>query len=92
MYKKNRYRKDDFMQNYKAGDVITYRDDICAILNAEPATGNTKKSHMKQIEQYMKLERIGKGKGTKYQIVEIYETPQEKQDGRKDNTFVQRYE
>ena len=52
MYKKNRYRKDDFMQNYKAGDVITYRDDICAILNAEPATGNTKKSHMKQIEQY----------------------------------------
>lgn len=71
--------------NYKVGDTITYKDDICRILEVEPKTGNTKKAHMKQIEQYMKLERIGKGKGTKYQITEIYEQPLEKQDGRKYN-------
>ena len=80
------------LQNYKPGDVITYKDDICKILEVEPAVSNSRKAHMKQIEQYMKLERIGKGKGTKYQITEIYEQPLEKQDGRKDNTFVQRYE
>lgn len=80
------------LQNYKQNDIITYKDDICKILGVESATGNTKKAHMKTIEQYIKLEQIGKGKGTKYKIVEIYDTPQEREDGRKNNTFTERHE
>ena len=80
------------LQNYKQNDIITYKDDICKILGVESATGNTKKAHMKTIEQYVKLEQIGKGKGTKYKIVEIYDTPKEREDGRKDNTFTERHE
>lgn len=65
---------------------ITYKQEICKLLEVEPKTGNAKIAHMNQIQQYMKLEQIGKGKGTKYKILQIYDVPVEKVDGRKGNT------
>lgn len=73
------------LNELKENDIITYKDDICKILGVEPAKGNTQKAHMKTIEQYMELEKIGTGKGTKYKVIKIYDIPKEREDGRKEN-------
>lgn len=65
---------------------ITYKEEICNVLNVKYSTQpNTKAKHMKTIQQFMKLEQVGKGKGTKYLIVEIYDSVQEREDLRKNN-------
>ena len=69
----------------KVFDVITYKEEICNVLDVEPSTGNSKRSHMKSIERFMKLEPIGKGKGLKYKVLEIYDVPTGKTDNRGNN-------
>ena len=70
----------------KVDDWITYKEEICYILGVEYSSRtNTKAKHMKDISQFMKLESVGKGKGQKYKVVEIYDSVQERDDKRKEN-------
>ena len=75
----------------KVGSFITYKDEICKVLNVEHSTGNTKKKHMKSIQQFMKLEPVGKGKGLKYKVVEIYDSVRERDDKRKLNGHFEKF-
>ena len=66
--------------------MITYKDEICSILKVEYSNQrNTKAKHMKDVQQFLKLESVGKGKGLKYRVVEIYDNVQEREDLRKLN-------
>ena len=65
-------------ENYNVDDIITY-SDVTEILNVEPKTGNTRKKHMTDVQQFMKLEQVGRGK---FKIVEIYDSIQERDDNR----------
>lgn len=65
---------------YKVFDIITYKD-VCNILQVEPKKGNSRNAHWKQVEQYMKLDKIT---SHKRQITEIYDTPR-KVDNRVNN-------
>ena len=70
----------------KVGSFITYKDEICSILKVDYSTQpHTKKKHMKDVQQFMKLEPVGKGKGLKYKVVEIYDSVQERDDNRGNN-------
>ena len=70
----------------KVGDLITYKDEICKILNVEYSSQrNVKAKHMKDIAQFMDLEPVGKGKGLKYKVVEIYDEVREREDNRGNN-------
>ena len=68
-------------ENYKVFDVITYKDVYDKILQVEPKKGNSRNAHWKQVEQYMKLDKIT---SHKRQITEIYDTPR-KVDNRGNN-------
>lgn len=67
---------------YKVFDVITYKDVYDKILQVEPKKGNSRNAHWKQVEQYMKLDKIT---SHKRQITEIYDTPKERVDNRVNN-------
>lgn len=71
-------------------EMTTYKNYkvVCEVLGVEPKKGDSKKAQLKVFKQYFNWEN----QGQKWIITEIYEQPQEKQDGRKDNTFVKRYE
>lgn len=69
----------DFIEVF--GDVITYKD-ICKLLEVEPKTGNTRQKHWNEFKRYCKLEPVSR---SKQRVVEIYDTPVEKVDGRKGN-------
>lgn len=75
----------------KVGSFITYKDEICSILKVKHATGNTKKKHIKDVSQFMKLESVGKGKGQKYKVVEIYDSVQERDDKRRSNGHFEKF-
>lgn len=76
----------------KVGDLITYKDEICSILKVEYSSRtNTKAKHIKDIQQFMKLESVGKGKGQKYKVVEIYDNVQERDDKRKLNGHFEKF-
>lgn len=67
------------LKGHKVEDVIVY-NDVCEMLGIEPVKAtNTRKKHMKDIEQYMKLEQVGRGK---WKIVEIYDSVQQREDKR----------
>lgn len=72
---------------FKVGEQYKY-PTLCEPFGFKPATGNTKKKHIATFEQYMKLEK----NGTWFTVVEIYDEVQEREDGRKNNTFTERYE
>ena len=86
----NKSKKGLDKMNIEKLEVTTYKNYkvICEVLGVEPKKGDSKKAQLKVFKQYFNWEN----QGQKWIITEIYETPQEKQDGRKDNTFVQRYE
>lgn len=71
---------------FKVGEQYKY-PTLCEPFGFKPATGNTKKKHIATFEQYMKLEK----NGTWFTVVEIYDEVQEREDGRKNNTFTYRY-
>lgn len=54
---------------------------LCEAFGVEKKTGNSKIRQVKNFEYYVKFEK----EGTWFNIVEIYETPLPKVDGRKDN-------
>lgn len=72
--------------NIKVDDMITYKKEICDILQVDYSSQpHTKNKHMTTIKQYMDLEPIGKGKGLKYKVKQIYDTPKERVDNRGNN-------
>lgn len=76
----------------KVGSFITYKDEICSILKVDYSSQpHTKKKHMKDVQQFMKLEPVGKGKGLKYEVVEIYDSVQERDDKRKLNGHFEKF-
>ena len=66
---------------YKVDDIITYKDVYDKILQVPPKKGSSRNAHWKQVEQYMKLDKIT---SHKRQITEIYDTPR-KVDNRGNN-------
>lgn len=66
----------------KVDDMITYKKEICDILQVEPKTGHTKIKHMEEIKQYMELEKVKRGT---YKVVKIYDTPKERVNNRGNN-------
>ena len=76
----------------KVDSLITYKEEICNILGVEYSSKtNTKKKHMKDVSQFMKLEPVGKGKGQKYKVLEIYDSVQERDDKRKLNGHYDKF-
>lgn len=70
----------------KVDDMITYKKEICDILQVDYSSQpHTKNKHMTTIKQYMDLEPVGKGKGLKYKVKQIYDTPKERVDNRGNN-------
>lgn len=72
---------------YKVFDIITYKD-VCNILQVEPKKGNSRNAHWKQIEQYMKLDKIT---SHKRQITEIYDTPRKVDNRGNNKTYNEKY-
>ena len=72
----------------KVDGVIIY-DDVCKILNVEPSKAtNTRNKHMKDVSQFMKLEKVKRGK---FLVVEIYDSVQERDDKRKLNGHFEKF-
>ena len=69
--------------NIKNLETTTYKNYkvICEVLGVEPKKGDSKKAQLKVFKQYFNWEN----QGQKWIVTEIYEQPQEKQDGRKYN-------
>lgn len=63
------------------GNIYTYKQ-LCKIFNIKPTDGNSKKSQLKEWERHIKWT---KPTSQKYLITEVYDTPKEKTDGRKNN-------
>lgn len=75
------------LKNIKEGQEFKNYKELCAALE-EPYFTNTcqRKSHLKEIERYVELRKIGKG--NKLRIISIYETPKEKPDKRAVGIYV----
>lgn len=72
----------------KVDDVIIY-DDVCKILDVEPSKAtNTRNKHMKDVSQFMKLEKVKRGK---FLVVEIYDSVRERDDKRKLNGHFEKF-
>lgn len=64
--------------NLKAGMVVKNYIELCKLLGESIKTGNAKRAHLKEIERYVKLQKIG----YEFLINEIYKIPKDKIDGR----------
>ena len=64
----------------KVGEKVKYKT-LCEAFGVKPATGNSKPKQLKDFECYVKMEK----EGTWFHILEIYDTPMEKIDNRKNN-------
>ena len=62
----------------KVGEKVKYKT-LCEAFGVKPATGNSKPKQLKDFECYVKMEK----EGTWFHILEIYETPKQKEDGRR---------
>lgn len=68
------------------GMVVRNYKEMCRILGQEVCEGNSKKAQLKEWARYFLWEK----KGQKFIILDIYDTPLPKQDGRQDkNIYVQ---
>lgn len=67
----------------QVGTKVKYKT-LCEAFGVKPATGNTKIKQLKEFECYVKLEK----EGTWFTIVEIYETPKEKEETRGRKTDI----
>lgn len=74
------------LENLKTGERYKYKD-LCLAFGFQPATGNTKKKHLTTFEQYLNIEKDG----TWFMIHEIYDSPREREDGRKFNMFTEQH-
>lgn len=73
--------KLDYKNKLQVGEKYKY-PQLCEIFGIEPSKAtNTRKKHMTTIQQYVKLDK----QGTWFEVVEIYDLVQEREDGRKDN-------
>lgn len=66
---------------FNVDDIVTYVD-VTEVLEVKPTKGKGRNTHMQTFEQYVLLEKIGRGK---FKIVEIYNEPKIKEDKRKYN-------
>nr|DAF52756.1 MAG TPA: hypothetical protein [Siphoviridae sp. ctqSm5] len=91
MYKnpilKGKYKLKNLKETFTIGEKYKYKA-LCEAFDLKPSTGNTKIKHFKEFEQHLKLEK----EGTWFKLIEIYDTPKEKEDGRRMNTFTVRHE
>jgi hypothetical protein len=71
----------------KINELLNYEQLCEEVLKEKAKKGNPRKSQMKQIESLCKVEKEGR----KYIIKEIYQTPKEIVDGRKNNGSVSKY-
>lgn len=68
------------------GQVVKNYKEMCTILDEEELQGNSKKAQLKEWERYFLWEK----KGQKFIILDVYETPLAKKDGRQNrNIYVQ---
>ena len=58
-------------------------NELCSTLHLAPKGGNGKKLQMKEIERFMSFER----QRQKYIIKEIYPTPKEKKDNKRNSKY-----
>ena len=69
------------LQLLEVGKQYKYKT-LCEAFGIEPSRAtDTRKKHMRTFEQYVKLEK----EKTWYTVIEIYEEPKEREDGRKNN-------
>lgn len=69
-------------KNLELGKIYPSIKVMCEILEIEyKDNNNSRKANLKQIERYYSLEKQGR----KYKVLEKYDTPKEKLDGRKNN-------
>lgn len=68
-------------ENLTEGMILNSYRELCKVLNVDIKGGNSKMSQMKEIERYVRLEK----EGYKFIVMEIYEIPLQKIDGRINN-------
>ncbi len=87
--KENVSDKDNTINNVSSleiGSVVKNYKEMCAILDEEVLEGNSKKAQLKEWERHFLWEK----KGQKFIILDVYDTPLAKQDGRQNrNIYVQ---
>lgn len=84
----NKYHIDNIKMNilkeYKEKGIIVSYKDICNDFGwkIDKKGSNIKKAQFKTLDCMCKYIKIGNSKGTKYKIVEVFEKPKKKNDGR----------
>lgn len=65
------------------GEEFKNYNDLCSVLQLKPTNGKSKRLQMKEIERFMSLEK----QGHKFIIKEIYPTPKEKKDNKRNSKY-----
>ena len=76
------------IENITVGATYKNWKALCEVLGVEPKSGSYKQKQERDFKQYFNWEKNGQ----KITITEIYDTVQEREDGRKGNTFTERHE
>lgn len=76
------------IENLKVGTTYKNWKALCEALEVEAKSASYKQKQERDFKQYFNWEK----QGQKITITEIYSAVQEREDGRKDNTFTERYE
>ena len=76
------------INNLKVGHTYKNWKELCVTLGVEPKSHSYKVKQEKEFKRYFSWTK----QGQKITIVEIFETPKEKEDGRKMNRFTVRHE